>query len=84
MVELRLPRVLARRPGSPMFMTLERSDTTLRFERISFTDPDESLILPSSSIELRIVRGSGTSRLRTVTRYSNYKRFLTGSRVVGN
>jgi hypothetical protein len=84
MIELRLPRVLAQRPGSPTYMTLERSDTTMRFERVSFTNPDESLVLPSSSTELRIVRGSGASRLRTVTRYANYKRFLTGSRVVGN
>lgn len=83
MTDLRLPRVLTRRPGSPLFMTLERADATLRFGRVSFTQPDESLVLPLESSELRIVRGGGISRLRTTTTYSGYKRFLTGSRVVG-
>jgi hypothetical protein len=84
MIELRLPRVLTRRPGSDPFMTLERSDTSMRFDRVSFTQPDESLVLPSETSELRIVRGAGAPRLRTITRYSDYKRFLTGSRVVGD
>jgi hypothetical protein len=83
MVDLRLPRVLTRRPGTPMFLTLERADTTLRFATVSFTQPAESLLLPVESSELRIVRGAGISRLRTTTTYSRYKRFLTGSRVVG-
>jgi hypothetical protein len=84
MIDLRLPRVLARRPGSPAYMTLERSDKSMRFTRVAFTNPDESLVLPSTASELRIVRGASASRLRTITRYSNYKRFLTGSRVVGD
>jgi hypothetical protein len=82
MVDLRLPRLLARRPGSPMFLTLERADTSLRFGRVSFSQPDESLLLPVESSELRILRGGGVSRMRTTTKYSHYKRFLTGSRVV--
>lgn len=83
MVELQMPRVIARRPGSAPYMTLEREDTSLRFQRVSFAQPEESLVLPQSSTSLRIVRGSGSSRLRTVTRYSDYRRFLTGGRVVG-
>ena len=81
MVELRMPRVLARRPGGSTYLTLEREDTSLRFSRMSFTQPDESLVLPSSSSTLRVVRGA--SRLRTMTRYTDYRRFLTGGRVVG-
>ena len=83
MVDMRLPNILARRPGSPMFLTLERADTSLRFGRVSFSQPDESLLLPVESSELRILRGGGISRLRTTTKYSHYKRFLTGTRVVG-
>lgn len=83
MVELRLPRVLARRPGSSGFMTLERADTSIRFARVTFAQPEESLVLPSTASELRVMRGAGTSRLRTMTRYSDYKRFMTGTRVVG-
>jgi hypothetical protein len=29
------------------------------------------------------MRGAGTSRLRTLTKYSDYKRFMTAGRVVG-
>jgi hypothetical protein len=83
MIDLRLPRVLTRRPGAPMYMTLERSDTSLRFGRVSFSQPDESLVLPLEASELRIMRGAGTSRLRTLTKYSDYKRFMTAGRVVG-
>lgn len=82
MIDLRLPREATRRPGSSLFLTLERSDTSIRFTRVAFRDPDESIVLPRSSIALRIVRGSGTPRLRTVTQYLDYKRFLTGGRVV--
>jgi hypothetical protein len=83
MIDLRLPRLLSRRPGAPIFMTLERADASLRFGRVSFSEPDESLVLPLRASELRIVRGGGIARLRTTTTFSGYKRFLTGSRVVG-
>ena len=82
MVDLRLPRKVTRRPGASLFMTLERSDTSIRFGRVAFEDPDESLILPLTSTSLRIMRGSGAPRLRTVTKYADYKRFLTGGRVI--
>ena len=81
MVELKMPQVLARRPGGSVYLTLEREDTTLRFQRMTFAQPEESLVLPVSSSTLRIVRGA--SRLRTMTRYTEYRRFLTGGRVVG-
>ena len=81
MVELKMPQVLARRPGGSQYLTLEREDTTLRFQRLTFAQPDESIVLPVSSSTLRIVRGA--SRLRTITRYTDYRRFLTGGRVVG-
>jgi hypothetical protein len=82
MVEMRLPRVLTRRPGALPYMILERSDTTLRFARVRFEAPDESLLLPQTSTSLRVMRGGAASRLRTTTTYSDYRRFLTGGRVV--
>lgn len=85
MVDLRLPRALIRkRPGMESRWTLERWDTTIRFGAVAFRDPDESLVLPLSSTTLRITRGAGSPRQRTQTSYSNYKRFLTGGRVVGD
>jgi hypothetical protein len=83
MVEIPLPKAATRRPSSPTSWTMERWDTSIRFKRVSFTDPDETLILPASISSLRITRGSGTPRLRTTTDYTKYQRFLTGTRVVG-
>jgi hypothetical protein len=84
MVDIPLPRAVMRRPGSDRFWVMERWDTSIRFERVSFTNPDETLVLPVSSMSLRITRGSGQPRLRTITDYTDYRRFLTGGRVVGD
>jgi hypothetical protein len=84
LVDVRLPRTLLRRTGVESSWTLERFDTSIRFGPVTFTDPDESLVLPLSSSTLQITRGGGTPRLRTETKYVNYKRFLTGGRVVGD
>jgi len=85
MVDLRLPKaLLMRRPSAESRWTLERWDSSIRFGAVAFRDPDESLVLPLSATTLRITRGSGSPRLRTETKYSNYKRFMTGGRVVGH
>jgi hypothetical protein len=84
MVDMRLPKLLARRPGAESHWTLERWDTSIRFGAVTFRDPDESLVLPLSSTTLRVTRGAGSPRVRTETKYANYKRFLTGGRVVGD
>lgn len=84
LVDLRLPKALARRPGVESRWTLERWDSSIRFGSVTFRDPDESLVLPLSASTLRITRGSGSPRLRTETKYAHYKRFLTGGRVVGD
>jgi hypothetical protein len=81
-IELPLPALLARRPGASRALTLERSDLTIRFGRMTFPDPEETIVLPREAIELRVIRGGGEPRLRTVTTYSDYKRFLTSGRVV--
>jgi hypothetical protein len=82
LVEVPLPRRIARRANGNSHFTVERMDTSIRFKAITFTDPDETLVLPVSSTQLRITRGSGQPRLRTVTEYVRYRRFLTGARVV--
>lgn len=83
MVDLRVPPRLARRAGASTFLTLERADTSIRFRRVTFREPDETIVLPVESTEVRVMRNGGTPRLRTVTRYSDYRRFLTGGRLLG-
>jgi hypothetical protein len=83
MIDIPLPRAATRAAGSPTSWTLERWDTSIRFKPVSFTNPDETLVLPQTKTSFRITRGSGTPRLRTQTDYTKYQRFLTGGRVVG-
>ena len=82
LIEIPLPRKATRRPGAPMTLTVERSDSSIRFRRVSFDDPHETMVLPVESSTLQITRGSGSPRLRTTTQYQSYRRFLTGARVV--
>jgi hypothetical protein len=82
LVDIPLPRPVARRSNGDGTWTMERWDSSIRFKPVTFTDPDETLILPVSISSMRITRGSGTPRLRTTTSYSSYRRFLTGGRVV--
>jgi hypothetical protein len=82
MIEVPLPLELRRRPGVEPRWTVERLDTTYRFKRVRFDDPEETLVLPVSTSSLRITRGAGTPRMRINTEYKGYRRFLTGGRLI--
>jgi len=77
-----MPEKLRRRPGASPTMTVERFDTSYRFRRMRFDDPEETLVLPVSSTSLRVTQGAGTPRMRVTTEYRNYRRFLTGGRLL--
>jgi hypothetical protein len=83
MVEIRLPREATRYNHAPAYWTLERWDVSIQFKRMSFSNPDETLVLPASMSSIQVTRGADTPRLRTTTEYVQYQRFLTGGRVVG-
>jgi hypothetical protein len=82
LVEIPLPRKVTRRVGANAYWTMERWDSTIRFKRVTFQDPEETLVLPVESTTLQITRGAGTPRLRTSTRYQAYRRFITAGRIV--
>lgn len=81
LVEIPLPRK-ATRVGGSMAWTMERWDSSIRFKRVTFEDPQETLVLPVSASTLQITRGAGTPRLRTSTQYQAYRRFITGGRIL--
>jgi len=81
MVEIPLPKK-ATRLGGNWFWTMERWDSSTRFKRVQFQDPEESMVLPVSQSVFQVTRGAGTPRLRTQTQYTAYRRFITGGRVV--
>jgi hypothetical protein len=82
MVEIPLPRKVTRRSGAEPYWTMERWDSSMRFKRVTFQDPEETLVLPVESSTLQITRGAGTPRLRTSTQYLSYRRFMTTGRIV--
>ena len=84
LVDIPLPRRTLARSGGELRWTLERHDISIRFKPVRFSEPEETLLLPVSSTALRITRGSGQPRLRTSIDYTNYRRFLTGARVIGD
>jgi hypothetical protein len=81
LVDIAVPRK-QQRMGGATFMTIERADSSIRYRRVPFTDPDETLVLPSSIDTVTVVRNSGSPRTRISQRFTNYRRFVTGSRIV--
>lgn len=81
LIEIPLPRK-AQRFGLTDRWTMERWDSSIRFKPVRFDNPEETLILPVESSTLQVTRGAGTPRLRTTTKYTSYRRFITGGRVV--
>lgn len=80
--EFPVPRDLQRRNGAPSTLSVERADTSIRYRPVTFSDPDETVILPSSVESLTIFRGSGEPRLRTTQTFTEYRRFITEGRLV--
>jgi len=79
--EVRASWAQQRKHNLPGSMTMERYDTAIRYRPISFTDPDEALLLPES-IETIVVWRSGMESTRRRQEYSGYRRFLTAGRIV--
>ena len=80
MVDFRVPREHQRAWGS--FVTLDRSDFSVRYKAVTFRDPDETLLLPASIDTLSVWKGEGRARHRKTQQFSNYQRFETGGRLV--
>jgi hypothetical protein len=80
--ELRLPKTQARRPGAPLSYTIERADSSIAYRPVTFHDPEETVMLPESVVSLQVIRDSGVPRLRTTQKFSNYRRFMTGVKIV--
>ena len=79
--EFDVPREHARR-GAARSMIIERADSSIRYTRVVFQDPEETLMLPASVETVTVIGGGGTQRVRITQRFSDYRRFLTAGRVV--
>ena len=81
-VDIRVPPKLQRRYRFDSFLTLDRDDVSIQFRPVTFTDPDETLLLPNRTDNVTIVRTGLQSARRTET-FSDYRRFLTSGRIKG-
>jgi hypothetical protein len=66
-----------------MHMSLERYDSSIRYRAVRFDDPDETLTLPRLIETTTVWRGAGIHRNRMTQQFSDYRRFITGARIVG-
>jgi hypothetical protein len=80
--QVELPPAPTRRSGSPRYFTLERADSTTVYRRVVFSDPEETLLLPARVESVTVIRNSGVPQLRVTRSFSNYRRFVTASRIV--
>jgi hypothetical protein len=64
------------------FMTIERADTSVRYRQVTFQDPEETLLVPSSIDTVTVIRNSGAPRVRKTQRFTDYRRFVTEGRIV--
>jgi hypothetical protein len=79
-----LPKELQRRQawgGSP-YITLTRSDSTVRYSAVSFSDPEETLMLPTTIENVWVTIAGSIRGVRMTQQYRNYRRFLTESRIL--
>jgi hypothetical protein len=79
--DLRVPDALQRRYRFPPWLTIDRDDLTMRYKEVAFSDPDEVMLLPESIESVTVLRSALQSIRRTQV-FSDYRRFLTGSRII--
>jgi hypothetical protein len=79
--EFTVPDQYVRR-GAARSMIIERAETSIRYRNIAFDNPTETLLMPVSMDTLTVMRGMTAQRTRLTQRFSNYRRFLTGARLL--
>jgi hypothetical protein len=78
---LRVSTEQQRKHSLPAWITIDRYDRTIRLKLAAFKDPDETVLLPEVIESLILVR-NGLQSIRKEQRFTDYRRFLTGGRIV--
>lgn len=68
--------------GTASTVEIQRADSSVRYRPVTFTNPDETVLLPDRIDSLQIVAGAGQPRVRITQMFSQYRRFVTDARVV--
>jgi hypothetical protein len=80
-VDVTVPALIQRRHRLASWIVIARDDVTIRYKTVAFTNPEEVLLLPESIDSITVVRGGLQSTRRRQT-FADYKRFVTGGRVL--
>ena len=80
-VDVRVSTKLQRRYNFTPWIVLDRDDLTMRYEPVTFHDPDEVVLLPESIDSMTVLR-SGLQSIRRTQAFSGYHRFWTASRII--
>src|SRR5262249_45461093 len=83
-IEVRLPKPFSVPVPSSLntlsaAVRVERSEVTVRFTRVKFEKPDETVLLPESTDVLTVFRG--VPSLQTRQTLSNFRRFLSEAKI---
>lgn len=79
--DIAVPAKLVMRYGFADWITVDRDDKAIRYKMVPFHDPDEMMLLPESIDTLTVIR-SGLESIRSRRTFSDYRRFMTGGRIV--
>lgn len=80
-VDVKVPALIQRRHHLDSWQVIVREDVTIRYKAVAFSDPADVLLLPESIDSVTVIRGGLQSTRRNQT-FSDYKRFVTGGRVL--
>ena len=61
---------------------IEGLESSIRYRAVVFHDPEETVMLPQSVETVQMTRKSGRSGMRISHAFSDYRRFITGARIV--
>jgi hypothetical protein len=79
--DVRVPARLQQKYSFPTWLTIDRDDLRMRYKEVRFSDPDEVILLPESIESVTVLRSALQSIRRTQV-FSDYRRFLTESRII--
>ena len=71
-----------RRVSGVAFLTIDRSDSSIRYRTVTFTDPNEIVLLPETTEQLTVLRSGGPARQKTTHKFTGYQRFVTSGKLV--
>jgi hypothetical protein len=80
--DFRGPTTGRARNTGPLWFTADRADTTIEYRPVEFNEPPETILLPWRVDSVSVILRSGLPRLRVTQTYTNYRRFLTESKII--